>query len=225
MLTSLLIFYMTNLGGSFWTFFMVLALENFVGLSLGIMLSACFSNVTMAAQVAPAVVILFLMFSGFLINEDSVPVYFVWLKEISFIRYAFKAVAVNEFQDASFDCNLCPIGPISPDDDCDLYCVTEGQQVLKQLKFDQENIIFTCVMILVAIGVIFNALALLILTLGYPKFLRLQGEGPKLQDAPRQPQVTDAKMQDGVAGKIEDGMAGKTGDSVVDKTEDGVMGV
>ena len=44
----------------------------------------------MVLQVAPAVVILFLMFSGYFLNEDSVPVYMGWMKYISFIRWAFQ---------------------------------------------------------------------------------------------------------------------------------------
>jgi len=179
-LNNLLIFYMTNMQGNFWTFFAVLGLENFAGISLGLTLSACFSNVTMAAQIAPAVVILFLIFSGFLLNENSVPVYFSWLKEISFIRYAFKAVAVNEFTGAEFTCNQCPVGPPVEGAECDLYCVTEGEQLLKQLNFDQPNLIFNCCMILLGIGVAFNVLALVILTKRYPKFLELHGVRQKL---------------------------------------------
>merc|ERR1711871_816077 len=105
---------MCNLGGSFWVFFAVLALENVAGISLGLMLSASFSNVTMASQIAPAVVILFLLFSGFLLNEASVPIYFTWLKEASFIRYAFIAAAVNELEGATFHCEGVGDG----------YCVT-----------------------------------------------------------------------------------------------------
>lgn len=161
-----IMFYMCNLGGSFWVFFGVLALENVAGISLGLMLSASFSNVTMAAQIAPAVVILFLLFSGFLINEASVPVYFTWLKETSFIRYAFKAAAVNELEGQTFNCEGAGDG----------YCVTSGDQVLAQLKFDSDGLILECVVILLAIIAVFNVLALLILVLRKPKFLTLRAD-------------------------------------------------
>merc|ERR1719171_215342 len=104
---------------------------NMVGISIGVLLSACFKNVTMASQIAPAVVVLLLLFSGFLLNEASIPVYFTWLKEISFIRYAFKATAVNEFQDTSFECDQADGG----------FCVTDGNAVLANLRFDQPNLI------------------------------------------------------------------------------------
>jgi hypothetical protein len=34
--------------------------------------------------------------------RPNVPVYLSWLKEISFIRYAFQALCVNEFRNADF---------------------------------------------------------------------------------------------------------------------------
>merc|ERR1712032_1286810 len=198
-LNNIAIFPMANLGGSVRLFFVIMALENLAGISFGVMLSACFTNVTMAGQIAPAVVILFLIFSGFLINESSIPVYFIWLREISFIRYAFKAIAVNEFEGAEFDCNLCDVEEVMRSGnagDCDLYCVTEGEQILRQLKFHQDNMIVTCCIILLVITVVVNVLALIILWARVPKFLPLQVEGgPKTEkedvDANAQPDAGD----------------------------------
>lgn len=158
---NIILFFMANLSGSVWVFFGFLLLENFVGISLGLILSASFKNVTMAAQIAPAVVILFLIFSGFLVNEGSVPVYFMWLQEVSFIRYAFKAVAVNEFEGQSFEC----------DEEVDAYCVTDGDQVLAQLEFDEEGLIYKCAFILLGIFVALNLIAFLILVRKRPRFL------------------------------------------------------
>merc|ERR1712032_164723 len=198
-LNNIAIFFMANLGGSVWLFFVIMALENLVGISLGVMLSACFTNVTMAAQIAPAVVILFLIFSGYLINESSIPVYFIWLREISFIRYAFKATAVNEFEGAQFDCNMCAVEEVVRSGnvgDCDLYCVTEGEQILRQLKFDQDNMIVSCCMILLGIAVVVNVLAVLILWVRVSKFLQLTAEvGPDMDrectDSNAQPAAGD----------------------------------
>eukprot|EP01052_Picozoa_sp_SAG31_P027973 SAG31_NODE_2663_length_5278_cov_29.536011_3_plen_233_part_00 len=122
------IYFMTNLGGNFFvcaiaialsptimqsysravllsfvspstcTDFALLALEFFVGISLGMLISSLVRNVEMAPRVAPAFVILFLMFSGFFLNDESVPVYMSWLKHISFIRYTFQGLCVNEFK-------------------------------------------------------------------------------------------------------------------------------
>jgi len=153
---------MTNLSGSFWIFFGVLLLENVVGISIGLVLSASFKNTKMAAQIAPMVVILFLMFSGFLINEESVPAYFIWLREISFIRYTFKAVAVNEFEGQTFECSAA-----------DLTCITEGEQVLAMYKFGDGDVISEAVVILAAIAGVANLIAFAILLYRRPRFLTL----------------------------------------------------
>ncbi len=37
------------------------------------------------------IVILFLMFAGYFLREDSIPPWLAWIKYASFIRYAFQA--------------------------------------------------------------------------------------------------------------------------------------
>jgi ABC-type multidrug transport system permease subunit len=164
MMNNAILFFMVNLSGSFWVFYGVLLLEIMVGISLGMMLSASFKNVTMAAQLAPAVVILFLTFSGFLINEDSVPIYFIWLREISFIRYAFKALMVNEFEGTTFECDASPGAP----------CVTQGDQVLQQLNFTEEGLLEKCAVYLIVITLVWNLLAVAIMLIKRPTFLALK---------------------------------------------------
>jgi ABC-type multidrug transport system ATPase subunit len=164
---NLVVYYMADLGGSFWIFFAILLLENFVGISIGMSLSASFSSVTMAPQLAPAVVILFLLFNGFMINEESIPAYFIWLREISFVRYAFKAVVVNEFQGASFTCSAT-----------DTVCITSGDAVLERLQFNGSGLIWESAMILIILAVAFNVVAYIILLLRQPKFLPIQSAPP-----------------------------------------------
>jgi hypothetical protein len=177
---------MVDLSGSFWIYTGVMILENAVGLSLGMMLSAMFKNVQMASQLAPAVVILFLIFSGFLINEDSVPTYFVWLREISFIRYAFKAVAVNEFQGASFECSQSE----------EAVCIRNGDQLLAQLGFVEDDLILKCVLILTGIGIVVNMLAIIILLIKRPKFLALSLPAEAAPEVPGKADIADGLVKD-----------------------------
>lgn len=158
-----ILYFMANLGGNFFIFLGIVLLENFVGISLGMMVSCCLKSVTMAPQIAPAVVILFLIFNGSFINEDSIPVYFGWLKELSFIRYAFKAAAVNEFQDATF---TCVPGRAS--------CIENGEQVLEQLEFNEKNMILKAVLMLAGLGCLFQVIAFVVLLFRRPRFLELQ---------------------------------------------------
>eukprot|EP00228_Micromonas_bravo_P007625 CAMPEP_0203013280 /NCGR_PEP_ID=MMETSP1401-20130829/14956_1 /ASSEMBLY_ACC=CAM_ASM_000894 /TAXON_ID=38833 /ORGANISM="Micromonas pusilla, Strain CCAC1681" /LENGTH=682 /DNA_ID=CAMNT_0049754985 /DNA_START=1 /DNA_END=2046 /DNA_ORIENTATION=- len=139
----------------------VMLLENFAGIGLGMCLSASFNSVEMAPQLAPAFVILFLMFSGFFLNESNVPVFLIWLRELSFIRYAFQALCVNEFKGAEFSC----------DPSTTATCI-DGDEHLDRLKFDDVKIWENC-LILFGMIVGFNALALAIIYYRQPKYLAL----------------------------------------------------
>jgi len=158
-----IVYFMANLGGDFFLFLSIIMLENFCGISMGMILSACFKNVTMAPQVAPAVVILFLIFNGNFVNEASVPDYFLWLKEVSFIRYAFRATAVNELKAAEFKCH--PSHEI---------CIERGEQVLEQLGFDAPDVVLQAVLFMAGLSIIFNILAFAVLIYRRPRFLQLK---------------------------------------------------
>jgi len=124
-----IVYFMTNLrhgADHFFLFVLFLFLENLTGMALGMLLSAAFRSPEMVPQIAPLFVILFLMFSGYFINLDSIPVAMRWLSDVSFIRFAFQGVAVNEFAGAS---NFAgpPLQPGAP--------LLDGDQWLDQLKF------------------------------------------------------------------------------------------
>jgi hypothetical protein len=45
-----------------------------------------------------------MLFGGFLVNSDSIPVAFIWIEYISPFKYAFGAYVVNEYEDLDLDC-------------------------------------------------------------------------------------------------------------------------
>mmetsp|Transcript_66636 Transcript_66636/g.177394 ORF Transcript_66636/g.177394 Transcript_66636/m.177394 type:complete len:158 (+) Transcript_66636:1-474(+) len=131
------------------------------------LISALISNVEAAPKVAPAVVILFLMFSGFFLNDESVPTWLSWLKYISFIRYAFQALAVNEFSGAQFDCEAAEANATEP-----VICL-DGDDWLRSLNFDDVSI-GTNVAIMIALIAAFNLAAYYsVLVLRKPSFVKM----------------------------------------------------
>jgi len=144
------------------TYIGVLMLENFAGIGLGMMLSASFDNVEQVPQIAPVCVVLLLMFSGFLLNQDSIPRLLAPLKYVSFIRYAFQAMTVNELRDNDgFECKrglfrMC----------------LQGDDWLAQLSFQDVSIRWNC-QLLLSLIVIFNLLAFRILNTKKPKFMKV----------------------------------------------------
>uniref|UniRef100_A0A0G4I2X3 ABC transporter domain-containing protein n=1 Tax=Chromera velia CCMP2878 TaxID=1169474 RepID=A0A0G4I2X3_9ALVE len=170
-LFGVITYYMVNLRhgvNHLFVFVAILLLENFVGIAIGMFLSSAITNVEAVPQVAPAVTIIFLMFSGFFLNEDSIPAVFSPLKYISFIRYAFQALCVNELRDAKFCDGIPPGRP----------CI-EGNDMLEgYLHFGNVKIWENAIWLAVEIAG-FNILAFIVLCLRRPAFLSLQPPKPK----------------------------------------------
>jgi len=144
------------------TYIGVLMLENFAGIGLGMMLSASFNNVEQVPQIAPVCVVLLLMFSGFLLNQDSIPKLLAPLKYISFIRYAFQALVVNEFRDNhGFECKRGL-----------LRMCLQGDDWLAQLSFQDVSLHWNCKLLFFLI-VMFNLLAFRILNTKKPQFMKV----------------------------------------------------
>mmetsp|Transcript_1994 Transcript_1994/g.5290 ORF Transcript_1994/g.5290 Transcript_1994/m.5290 type:complete len:1447 (-) Transcript_1994:184-4524(-) len=67
---------------------------------------------------AGACIVVFVIFSGYLIPRSSVPPWFIWAYWISPMRYAFEAIAINEFYGLVFSCTpeeLLPPDPSIPE--------------------------------------------------------------------------------------------------------------
>lgn len=80
---STVLYFMANLrpGGQFFLIYTgVQMLHYFVGCALGMVISASITDVALAPQIAPAITVLFLLFAGYLINDDSIPQWLMWLK-------------------------------------------------------------------------------------------------------------------------------------------------
>lgn len=73
--------------------------------------------------------VIYLVFSGFLLNNAETPHYYIWLKYLSFFKYGFEAYVVNEFKGLEFHCTesqLVPVFKVCP--------ITTGEQVISNLE-------------------------------------------------------------------------------------------
>lgn len=64
-----------------------------------------------------------------IVNIDSLPIVADWIPYISFIRWAFEAFCINQFQDETYSCDSNNTG-----------CVPDGETVLRNLSFDNESL-------------------------------------------------------------------------------------
>jgi ABC-type multidrug transport system ATPase subunit len=83
---------------AFWKFILTLVLFNLTTASVILLLSIAFESTGMASLVGTLVMLFNLLFTGLLINRETVTPALRWLHTISFFHAAFEALAVNELR-------------------------------------------------------------------------------------------------------------------------------
>jgi ABC-type multidrug transport system ATPase subunit len=108
------------------------------GSAYGLFLSTVISRLEVALAMVPALVIPFLILTGFFVNQNSIPIYFKPIEYISIFKWAFQGTAINEFTDLTLTC--------SPQ--CDPLAI---------LDFHQSMTV--CLIVLAAIGIAMRIMA------------------------------------------------------------------
>lgn len=76
-------------------------LLSITGSALGIFFASLFAELNVALAITPLFLLPLMLFSGLIVNNNSIPVYFNWIKYISPMKYGFAALGLNEFQGLS----------------------------------------------------------------------------------------------------------------------------
>lgn len=87
-----------GLSGFIFYFFIILA-AFWAGSSFVTFLSGVVPHVMLGYTIVVAILAYFLLFSGFFINRDRIPPYWIWFHYLSLVKYPYEAVLQNEFQD------------------------------------------------------------------------------------------------------------------------------
>lgn len=119
----------------FWILVVIIAN---LGAAIGIFVGVLAKDTSVATSLLPVAVIPFMVFSGFMVNLDTVTDALSWIQYISPFKYGFRAVVINEFKGLSFTCTPeeAVIGP-----DGALTCRTNsGDQIINDLGFAGANI-------------------------------------------------------------------------------------
>lgn len=108
---------------------LVIVLVANVATSFGYLISCISNSVSMALSIGPPVVIPFMLFGGFFLNNDSVPSYFKWLSYLSWFKYGDEALLINQWQGVEeIACTRS-----------NATCPRTGHVVLETLSFHEEN--------------------------------------------------------------------------------------
>jgi len=126
-----IVYWIVGLNPSTFGFFLlILMLEALTAVSLGLAVSALMPNVEAANAAGPPAIIIALLFGGFFINVNSLPIVANWIPYVSFLKWTFESLAINEFKGETFDCSNGP----------PLACERTGEVVLARLSFGNDTI-------------------------------------------------------------------------------------
>lgn len=143
MITLTILYWMVGLNPNAERFFIaagIVLLVVQVVLSLGYFMSCISPNVDIALALAPVLIIPFMLFGGFYLNNGSVPVWLSWLKYLSWFLYGFQALLINQWSGVKGI--QCPSNTTLP-------CLTTGEQVLEQQAFEEDTFLRNIIMLVV----------------------------------------------------------------------------
>ncbi|GAX74296.1 hypothetical protein CEUSTIGMA_g1745.t1 [Chlamydomonas eustigma] len=106
----------------------ILTLESFTSSALGLAVGAMATSTEAASAIGPAVMVIWIVFGGYYVNQDNVPRLLRWLPSASLIKQGFQALCINEFPGLEFQPDVSGRG------------MTDGHQVLTWLSFDNTSV-------------------------------------------------------------------------------------
>nr|WOD55111.1 ABCG transpoter White [Hymenopus coronatus] len=134
-------YYLVGLNPGIHRFFianLVVMLVANVAVSFGYLISCVSTSVSMALAVGPPVIIPFLLFGGFFLNNSSVPSFFKWLSYLSWFKYGNEALLINQW--AGVDAIACTHSNTT--------CPKNGHVVLEALDFSEKDFMLDIVCLL-----------------------------------------------------------------------------
>jgi ABC-type multidrug transport system permease subunit len=81
--------------GQFFTFYLIILLINFCGMSLGLLVGSSVKDARNVSAVTPALVLPFVLFSGYFKNQGNLANWIGWIQYISPFKYGFSAFTQN----------------------------------------------------------------------------------------------------------------------------------
>lgn len=125
-----------------------------VSVSFGYLLSTAFNNTAKAIAFGPLFITPCLMIGGFFVNAATIPIYLAWLKYVSWFTYANEILVVNQWYNVEhLDCEY---------QNMTAKCFSSGKEVIASLSYQDANLTFDFVMLLVLM-VVFRLIAFLLL--------------------------------------------------------------
>jgi ABC-2 type transporter len=69
-----------------------------------LIISTLFSDKQLAVTLTPVLIIPFMLFAGFFVNQSNIPVWLIEFQYLSFFKYGYQALMLNEYTDLTLAC-------------------------------------------------------------------------------------------------------------------------
>ena len=129
--------------GRFGIFLLQMVLLSNSSQALGLLVSAVAPSAAVAGALGPFFTIVLLLFGGFYINVDSIPVGARWIQYLSHVRYAFVGLSLSEFSGQyGYECDVVCAEPGAGGEGCLREvvntdgCLQTGEEILTRLSFE-----------------------------------------------------------------------------------------
>merc|ERR1719223_1085477 len=143
---------------NFLIFWIICILISMSAEGLAYVVSALAKDPQTAGAIAPVFIVTSMLFGGFFIGVDQIPVWLNWLRYLSFIKYGFAAAMQNQFEDYPLTYTNCTD-----------FCPPNGNVILKFYDV-QELPMWLNLIVLAGFAIALRLIAYLILRRGGPKF-------------------------------------------------------
>ncbi|XP_038077378.1 protein white-like [Patiria miniata] len=115
---------------NFFTTYLVICLSTGTAISFAYFLSSVSRSISMALAIAPPFAFAFMLLGGLFINVADIPVWLGWFSYLSWFRFGFEALLINEW--SNIDEIECPSNWTAP-------CIEDGQMVLEAFSFKESH--------------------------------------------------------------------------------------
>ncbi|PIC41623.1 hypothetical protein B9Z55_008975 [Caenorhabditis nigoni] len=134
-LYNTIVYWFSGLFPNFWNFCfasLVTILITNVAISISYAVATIFANTDVAMTVLPIFVVPIMAFGGFFITFDAIPSYFTWLSSLSYFKYGYEALAINEWESVTVipECLNSTVSAFALNG-----CPKNGYEVLESIDF------------------------------------------------------------------------------------------
>ncbi|XP_067138566.1 protein white [Centruroides vittatus] len=138
-----IVYWMVGLRADVTSFFLcvgIVTLASNAACSFGYMISSCSTSISMAISIGPPMIIPLMLFGGFLLNIETIPIYFDWVKYLSWFYYGNEAMSIIQWSGVEhIACNNSTV------------CIKNGDIVLESLNFNKDHLTWDIMLLCVLI--------------------------------------------------------------------------